>query len=116
MVTENSNIKLKSPKIFFKKRKSTIKRSLFLERVIDWHEDGEHIQKLLHDFDNQYRKKICSKCTKEQQQVRNCIRIDMYTNEGIQITSCNHMDQARTRKNSKIIKKFIQSSPVLNLT
>ena len=115
-MARNTTIKHKSLKIIFEKQKSTITRKLFLERVTDWHEDGDHIQKLLHDYDNQYRKKICSKCTIEQQRLRNCIRIDMYTNEGIQITSCNHMDQARTRKHSKLIRKFIQSSPALNLT
>ena len=113
---ETPAIKHKSLKIIFEKPKSTITREIFLERVIDWQEDGDHIQRLLHNYDNLYRKKICSKCTVGQQRLRNCVRIDMYTNEGVQITSCNHMDQARTRKHSKLIRKFIQSSPALNLT
>ncbi len=113
---EKSNFNHSPQKILFEKPKSTITRRLFLERVTDWHEDGDHIQKLLHDYDNQYRKKICSKCSVVQQQKRNCVKIDMYTNEGIQITSCSHMDQARTQKHSKIIRKFIQSNPAFNFS
>lgn len=102
--------------ITFNIPKPTITRKVFLERVIDWQEEGNHIQKLLHDYNNEYRKKICTKCTLEEQQKRNCVRIDMYTNKGIQITSCSHMDKARNRKYNKLIRKFMHSNPALNLT
>ncbi len=36
-----------------------IKR-IFLERIKDWHEEGNHIQKLLHNCDDEYRKKTAN--------------------------------------------------------
>ena len=106
----------KKPKIVFDKPQNTINRDSFIERVIDWQEEGNHVQYLLHEYDDNYRKKICSNCSLEQQQKRNCIKIDMYTSDGIQITSCGHMDKARNRKHSKLIRRFVCSNPVLNFT
>jgi len=105
----------KPSKIIFEIPKPSITRQHFLERIIDWQEEGNHIQKLLHDYDNQYRTKICSKCPIEEQQKRNCIKIDMYTSKGIQITSCSHMDKSRTRKYSKTIRNFMKLNPALNI-
>jgi len=111
---QNENDINKSSEILFEKPKITPTEQIFLERITDWHEEGNHIQKLLHEYDHQYRKKICVNCSAEQQQKRNCVRIDMYTNDGIQITGCGHMDDARTRKYSKLIGTFMFSNPSSN--
>lgn len=99
----------------FHKPHHTIRRKQLLERVIDWHEEGRHVKKILIDYDQNYRKKICSKCTEQQQKARNCLKLDMYTSEGIQLKHCNHMDKARVRKHKQLIKNHIQLHPSLKI-
>ena len=97
--------------IQFQKPRYTISRNQFLERVIDWHEEGQYVKNILLEYDKSYRKKICSTCTEEQQHKRKCLKLDMYTSEGIQLKHCNHMDRARVRKHKQIIQKHIQLHP-----
>ncbi len=97
--------------IQFHRPKNTISRKQFLERVIDWHEEGQHLKKNLIEYDQNYRNKICSSCTVERQQKRNCLKLDMYTSDGIQLKHCNHMDRARVRKHKGMITKHIQLHP-----
>ena len=97
--------------IQFHKSPYNITRKQFLERVVDWHEEGYHIKNVLTEYDQNYRNKICSTCTEVQQQKRNCLKLDMYTSEGIQLRHCSHMDKARVRKHKKTIQKHIQLHP-----
>lgn len=101
--------------IQFQKPRSTISRKQFLERVIDWHEEGNHVIQILTSYDQDYRKKICSTCTKEQQQKRNCLELDMFTAEGIQLKHCNHMNKARVRKHKSLIRNHMQLHPALQI-
>lgn len=102
--------------IQFQKPRNTISRKQFLERVTDWHEDGHHVKSILIKYDQQYREKICSVCTEEQQQKRNCQRLDMYTSNGIQLKHCNHMDRARVQMHKKTIRKHMELHPALKVT
>ena len=82
-------------------------------RIIDWHEEGEHIKKLLLDYDWEYRKKICTNCPLETQQKLRCLRVNNFK-DGIQETHCKKMDRARTQKYRKIIMNFINFHPLRN--
>lgn len=87
---------------------NTISRKQFLERIVDWHEDGHHVIDVLKLYDKNYRKKICSKCPEQQQLKRKCLKLDMYTPEGIQLKHCSHMDRARVQKHKPLIRKHMQ--------
>ena len=82
-------------------------------RVLDWKEEGTHIQKILLDYDWKYRKKICEKCPVETQKKLECFKVDNF-NEGIQETHCKKMSKARTQKYRKLITNFIQFHPSSN--
>ena len=84
--------------IEFNRPKNSITRQQFLERVTDWHEDGHHVKTLLTKYDRNYRLKICSRCTLDEQRKRNCLKLDMYTTSGVQLRHCGHMDRARVAK------------------
>lgn len=80
------------------------------ERIIDWHEEGEHIKKLLLDYDWDYRRKVCTKCPLTTQRKLKCFRVNNFK-DGIQETHCKKMDKARTQKYRKTIMKFINFHP-----
>ena len=80
-------------------------------RIIDWHEEGEHIKKLLLDYDWKYRKKICTKCPIGAKQKLRCFRVNNFK-DGIQETHCKKMDRARTQKYRKTIMNFINFHPL----
>jgi len=84
------------------------------ERITDWHEEGEHIKKLLLDYDWEYRKKICTKCPIEIQQKLKCFRVNNFES-GIQETHCKKMDRARTQKYRKTMMNFINFHPLRNI-
>jgi len=101
--------------IKFEKIISFTDKPHFLARVEDWKEEGRHVKKLLLDYDKQYRSKICSTCSPEQQQKRNCLKLDMYTSGGVQLKHCSHMDNARVRKHKHTIRKHIQLHPAFKI-
>ena len=102
-------------KIKFNRPAPTINRLRFVERMTDWHEDGHHVKSLLTKYDQDYRLKICSRCSISQRQKRNCLELDMYTASGMQLRHCGHMDKARVAKHKKMIIKHIQSNPALGI-
>ena len=74
------------------------------QRLVDWHEEGEHLLIQLKKYREDYRKKICSKCIGTQQQKdRNCIAENENDSNGNLKTYCNHMI---TAQNSKFKEKF----------
>lgn len=79
-------------------------------RLRDWEEDGDHLQKLCDEYEDSYRKKICSKCTQEQKIKRKCIEIEV---DGRALTYCNHMNYAKCRKFRKEIRHNVESHPAL---
>lgn len=82
-------------------------------RIIDWYEEGNHIKKLLLDYDWEYRKKVCTKCSLETRQELRCFRVDNFKDE-IQETHCKKMDKARTQKYRKTMMNFIDFNPLRN--
>jgi hypothetical protein len=82
-------------------------------RVTDWHEEGNHIKKLLLDYDWEYRKKICAKCSLETKQELRCFSVNNFK-DGIQETHCRKMDNARTQKYRKTMMNFINFHPLRN--
>lgn len=84
-------------------------------RIIDWHEEGEHVKKLLLGYDWEYRKKICTKCPLETKQKLRCFSVNNFK-DGIQETHCKKMHRARTQKYRKTIMNFINFHPLRNST
>lgn len=82
-------------------------------RIIDWQEEGNHIKKLLIDYDWEYREKICTKCSLETKQELRCFKVDNFK-DGIQETHCKKMNKARTQRYRKIIMNFIDFNPLRN--
>ena len=80
-------------------------------RIIDWQEEGAHIQKLLREYNWEYRKKICINCPIENQEKLNCHKEDNYKG-GFQETYCSKMTKARSQKFRKTILKFMKFHPL----
>jgi len=79
----------------------------YCNRVLDWQEEGVHIQELLRKYNWEYRKKICINCPIEIQEKLNCHKEDDYK-EGLQETYCSKMTKARSKKFRRIISKFMK--------
>jgi len=76
------------------------------ERVIDWLENGIHLEHLFEIAKAQYRQKICiCKCDSVQKIKRGCVKgrgLDMY---GAPVTHCMHLNDSA---NKKLEEKFNQ--------
>ena len=70
-------------------------QKIFDDRITDWIEDGMNLnhQRAIHR--GKYRKKICTKCSNEQQKKRSCLK---YTIAGKALQSCSHMENALIQK------------------
>ena len=79
-------------------------------RMLDWFEEGTHIQDLVDRYEWKYRKKICTKCPASKQKELNCLKIDNYR-DGIQETYCDKMTRARGNKFRKIMYRYTDSHP-----
>lgn len=88
-----------------------MQRAITIADIRKWHEDGERLEQELNDYDWEYRKKICSKCTIEEQEKLHCLRVNNYK-DGIQETHCDKLVHARTQKNKKKIEGYIESHPL----
>lgn len=83
---------------------------VFENRMLDWREEGRRLRIITTKYENEYRKKICSKCSIEQQAERRCMRIKI---DGKTLTYCNHMNRAKRSKFRKEIDRHILSHPGL---
>lgn len=79
-------------------------------RILDWQEEGTHIQKLLREYNWEYRKKICVNCSLYTQKKLKCYKEDNFK-DGIQETYCSKMTKARSQKFRKMILKFMRFHP-----
>ena len=93
--------------------KGSISENNFHNRYLDWQEEGNHIQKIIREYNWNYRKKICSRCSIENQRKLKCIKVDNFR-WGIQETYCKKMTKARSQKLKKIILKYIDFNPSNN--
>lgn len=59
-------------------------------RKIEWKRRNKKLAEEMEEYFKEYRRKVCSKCSKECREARNCI---IYPEEK---TMCNHMIKART--------------------
>ena len=73
----------------------------------------QFIQKLLREYNWNYRKKICSKCTVDTQRKLKCIQVDN-SRDGIQETYCKKMTKARSQKFRKTILNYMEFHPSHN--
>ena len=84
---------------------------IYHERVLDWIESGDLLLKKARLHNQEYRKKICSSCSEEQQKKRKCIK---YTIDGKELQSCGHMDSACGQKFKKKFDQHMNFHPSLN--
>ena len=78
-----------------------------------WQDKAFRLKSDLIAYNWEYRKKICSKCTPEQQEKYRCHKVNRFKN-GIQETHCRKLIQARTKKYKKRIEGFLNSHPLCN--
>lgn len=84
-----------------------------ISEVEDWHIDGIKLKKELIEYNWEYRRKICTKCTPQDQDRLHCLKVNRFV-DGIQETHCKKLVNARTKKNKKRIEGFIESHPLRN--
>lgn len=85
---------------------------IYQNRVIDWHEDTDHILHLFEKHAENYRKKICVKCSNEQKIIRECCTTDEIDSNGNPKTWCRHMGVAGCKKLKPQIDKHIDFHPM----
>ncbi len=84
---------------------------IYRERVIDWIESGDLLLKKTRLHNEEYRKKICSSCSGDQQKKRKCVK---YTIDDNELQSCGHMDSACGQKFKKEFDEHMSFHPALN--
>lgn len=84
---------------------------VYKERVIDWLEDGDVLLQQTRLYKEEYRNKICSSCSIEQQTKRKCIK---YVIDGKELTNCNHMNVACGKKFKKKMDKHMNFHPSMS--
>ena len=81
------------------------------ERYLDWIESGDLILRKTRLHKEAYRKKICTKCSVEQQAKRKCVK---HIIDGKELQSCRHMDAACGRKFKKEFDEYMSFHPSLS--
>lgn len=84
---------------------------IYRERVIDWIESGDLLLKKTRLHNEEYRKKICSSCSEDQQKKRKCVK---YAIDDKELQSCGHMDSACGQKFKKEFDEHMSFHPALN--
>lgn len=79
----------------------------------NWHKQAIQLKEKLIKYNWEYRKKICVKCTCEQQAKLKCHRVNNFV-DGIQETHCRKLVQARTKKFKKNIGGLMETHPLSN--
>ncbi|QLH03640.1 hypothetical protein C5F47_08865 [Nitrosopumilus cobalaminigenes] len=88
-----------------------MQRVISFEDIKKWHYEGQQLELELNENDWEYRKKICTKCTIEEQKKLHCLKVNNFK-DGIQETHCDKLIHARTQKNKKKIEGYIESHPL----
>lgn len=84
------------------------------ERLIDWLENGIHLEQKFEIVKAQYRQKICSKCDESQRERRGCVigrGVDVNNNP---ITHCTHLVNSANKKLNSGWLKHIDLHPAVN--
>ena len=84
---------------------------IYRERFLDWIESGKILSRKMSIHKDEYRKKICSSCSEEQQKKRKCIK---YVIDGKQLQSCGHLDSSCGKKFKKEFDNHMNFHPALN--
>lgn len=95
------------------KRKTTAVKSSNpqIHQVDEWRKQGWSIVEDMEIYEWNYRKKICSKCSKKKQRELNCFKVENFV-DYIQETYCRKLENARTRMFSTQIEKFFENYPL----
>ncbi|MDD9814154.1 MAG: hypothetical protein OXU37_07835 [Thaumarchaeota archaeon] len=80
---------------------------LWEARMEDWIENGDRILRLHEEHEEQYRRKICSKCSPGQRIRRDCTSLIPDCDE----LSCDHMKRAFARKHGRLIHQHAELHP-----
>ena len=100
-------------------RKNTQKFNPLLERIQDHDEAWEWLTYHIIQYDWDYRKRICTKCTLETQEKLKCQKInDFRVVDGIKIqkTYCSKLKKSRSSKFKNHIKHVFTMNPLLKTT
>ena len=83
---------------------------IYHQRYLDWIEAGGILLRKTRIYKTAYRKKICTRCSVEQQAKRKCVK---YVIKGKQLTSCGHMDSACGQKFKPQFDEYMNSHPAM---
>ncbi len=86
----------------------------FEERIQDYDEAWDWLGRIAIEYNWQYRKKICSKCTLETQEKLDCYRVNNYRiidSIKIQETHCSKLERARANKLRNHVKHVFALDP-----
>jgi hypothetical protein len=87
----------------------------FKDRVQDHDEAWNWLGRHAIEYNWQYRKKICLKCSLETQNILNCMRFDNYqVIDGVKIqeTHCSKLENARAKKLRNHVKHVLALNPL----
>ena len=90
-----------------KPRLLTPLEKVFDDRIIDWIEDGMNLNHQMQKHREKYRKKICTKCSDTQKEIRGCVIVD----EVLDKRDCSHMDSALNQKFREKNKIHTEANP-----
>lgn len=78
-----------------------------------WHTKGVQLKEEMIVYNWAYRRKICTKCTIENQSKLQCHKVNNFVN-GIQETHCKKLIRSRTKKFKNKINEFLEIHPSCN--
>jgi Tfp pilus tip-associated adhesin PilY1 len=84
------------------------------EKIQDYDESWNWLGRRAIEYNWEYRKKICSKCSLETQQKLNCYKANNFriiNGKKIQETHCSKLEKARTNKLRNHIKHVFELDP-----
>jgi len=81
-----------------------------VDEIREWHKVGLILKEEMLDYNWEYRKKHCFKCSPIEKSIHKCFEVNKFVN-GVQETHCKKMIKARTQKFRKKINAFLDSHP-----
>ena len=99
-------------KVEFLSIQTNVLTKIYQERVLDWIELGDLLLRKSRLHREEYRKKICASCSKEQKIKRKCVENTLL--DGKKILTCGHMRSATSKKFKKQVDEHMSFHPDLN--
>lgn len=81
-----------------------------VDEIRDWRKDGLSLKEEIYDYEIEYMKKHCHKCSDKVKGKNHCFEVNRWI-DGVQERHCNKMEKAGTRKFRGKIKRFLGEHP-----